>query len=34
MIIYDAFQGVRHKIQAFEMFLTKYPEYQGKVRYS
>ncbi|KAI0339176.1 hypothetical protein BDW22DRAFT_1336814 [Trametopsis cervina] len=22
--------GVRHKILAFEMFLTKYPEYQGK----
>ncbi|THG96790.1 hypothetical protein EW026_g5099 [Hermanssonia centrifuga] len=26
----DEVQGVRHKIQAFEMFLTKYPEYQGK----
>lgn len=24
-------QGVRHKLQAFEAFLEKYPEYQGKV---
>ncbi|KAI0742614.1 glycosyltransferase family 20-domain-containing protein [Daedaleopsis nitida] len=27
----DVIQGVRHKIQAFEAFLDKYPEYQGKV---
>ncbi|OBZ75031.1 putative alpha,alpha-trehalose-phosphate synthase [UDP-forming] subunit [Grifola frondosa] len=27
----DEIQGVRHKIQAFEAFLDKYPEYQGKV---
>lgn len=27
-----SFQGVRHKILAFEMFLNKYPEYVGKVR--
>ncbi|KAI0752115.1 glycosyltransferase family 20-domain-containing protein [Fomes fomentarius] len=26
----DVIQGVRHKIQAFEAFLDKYPEYQGK----
>ena len=24
-------QGVRHKVQAFETFLDKHPEYQGKV---
>ena len=24
-------QGVRHKLQAFEMFLTKYPEFQRNV---
>ncbi|OSD03743.1 glycosyltransferase family 20 protein [Trametes coccinea BRFM310] len=27
----DVIQGVRHKILAFEAFLEKYPEYQGKV---
>ncbi|OSX56690.1 glycosyltransferase family 20 protein [Postia placenta MAD-698-R-SB12] len=27
----DGIQGVRHKIQAFEAFLDKYPEFQGKV---
>ncbi|TFK37501.1 alpha,alpha-trehalose-phosphate synthase [Crucibulum laeve] len=27
----DEVQGVRHKIQAFEAFLDKYPEFQGKV---
>ncbi|RXW13018.1 hypothetical protein EST38_g12836 [Candolleomyces aberdarensis] len=27
----DEIQGVRHKIQAFETFLDKYPEWQGKV---
>lgn len=27
----DNIQGVRQKIQAFETFLDKYPEYQGKV---
>ncbi|RPD60848.1 hypothetical protein L227DRAFT_547270 [Lentinus tigrinus ALCF2SS1-6] len=27
----DVIQGVRSKIQAFEAFLDKYPEYQGKV---
>ena len=27
----DSVQGVRLKIQAFEAFLDKYPEYQGKV---
>ncbi|KAJ8489164.1 hypothetical protein ONZ45_g13684 [Pleurotus djamor] len=27
----DEIQGVRHKIQAFEMFLEKYPEFQQKV---
>ena len=27
----DEVQGVRHKIAAFEEFLSKYPEYQGKV---
>ena len=27
----DVIQGVRHKISAFESFLDKYPEYQGKV---
>ncbi|KAI0370930.1 hypothetical protein BV20DRAFT_966016 [Pilatotrama ljubarskyi] len=27
----DVIQGVRQKIQAFEAFLDKYPEYQGKV---
>ena len=27
----DVIQGVRHKIQAFEAFLDKYPEYQGQV---
>ena len=27
----DVIQGVRNKIQAFEAFLDKYPEYQGKV---
>ncbi|KAI0789217.1 glycosyltransferase family 20 protein [Abortiporus biennis] len=27
----DEIQGVRYKIQAFEAFLDKYPEYQGKV---
>lgn len=27
----DEVQGVRHKIAAFEEFLTKFPEYQGKV---
>lgn len=27
----DEVQGVRLKIQAFAMFLEKYPEYQGKV---
>ncbi|KAF8636145.1 hypothetical protein AX17_003758 [Amanita inopinata Kibby_2008] len=27
----DEIQGVRHKILAFEMFLDKHPEFQGKV---
>ncbi|KAG1750509.1 glycosyltransferase family 20 protein [Suillus paluster] len=27
----DEIQGVRHKLEAFELFLKKYPEYQGKV---
>lgn len=27
----DEVQGVRHKIQAFERFLEKYKDYQGKV---
>ncbi|EKM52411.1 glycosyltransferase family 20 protein [Phanerochaete carnosa HHB-10118-sp] len=27
----DEIQGVRHKILAFEQFLTRHPEYQGKV---
>ncbi|KAG0698556.1 glycosyltransferase family 20 protein [Suillus ampliporus] len=27
----DEIQGVRHKLEAFEHFLKKYPEYQGKV---
>ncbi|GBE87033.1 Putative alpha,alpha-trehalose-phosphate synthase [UDP-forming] 100 kDa [Sparassis crispa] len=27
----DEIQGVRHKMQAFEAFLDKYPDYQGKV---
>jgi hypothetical protein len=27
----DQVQGVRHKIQAFEYFLDKYPHFQGKV---
>lgn len=27
----DEVQGVRHKIQAFERFLERYPEFQGKV---
>ncbi|KAI0072180.1 glycosyltransferase family 20 protein [Panus rudis PR-1116 ss-1] len=27
----DEIQGVRHKIQAFEVFLDKHPEYVGKV---
>lgn len=27
----DEIQGVRHKIQAFETFLEKYPEYLGKI---
>jgi len=27
-------QGVRHKLEAFEQFLKKYPEYQGKVTIS
>ncbi|KIL62946.1 glycosyltransferase family 20 protein [Amanita muscaria Koide BX008] len=27
----DEIQGVRHKIQAFETFLDKHPEFQGKV---
>ncbi|TFK27244.1 hypothetical protein FA15DRAFT_666537 [Coprinopsis marcescibilis] len=27
----DEIQGVRHKIQAFEAFLDKFPEWQGKV---
>ncbi|KAG1875860.1 glycosyltransferase family 20-domain-containing protein [Suillus tomentosus] len=27
----DEIQGVRHKLEAFELFLKKWPEYQGKV---
>lgn len=27
----DEIQGVRHKIQAFETFLEKHPEYLGKI---
>lgn len=27
----DEVQGVRHKLLAFEAFLEKYPEFQGKV---
>lgn len=27
----DEVQGVRHKIQAFERFLERYTEFQGKV---
>lgn len=27
----DEVQGVRHKLNAFESFLIKYPEFQGKV---
>ncbi|KAF5329393.1 hypothetical protein D9619_009236 [Psilocybe cf. subviscida] len=27
----DEIQGVRHKLDAFELFLTRNPEYQGKV---
>lgn len=27
----DSIQGVRQKIQAFQMFLDKYPEFQQKV---
>ena len=27
----DEIQGVRHKIRAFEAFLERYPEFQGKV---
>ncbi|EMD35057.1 glycosyltransferase family 20 protein [Gelatoporia subvermispora B] len=27
----DGIQGVRQKLQAFEAFLDKYPEYQGKI---
>lgn len=26
----DEIQGVRHKIRSFEVFLEKYPEFQGK----
>lgn len=27
----DEIQGVKHKLEAFELFLKKWPEYQGKV---
>lgn len=27
----DEIQGVRHKIKAFEYFLERHPEFQGKV---
>ena len=30
-ILTRIFQGVRNKVQAFEQFLVKHPEYQGKV---
>lgn len=30
----DEIQGVRHKLEAFELFLKKWPEYQGKVPFS
>jgi trehalose 6-phosphate synthase/phosphatase len=30
----DEVQGVRHKIQAFERFLERYPEFQGKVHHT
>jgi trehalose-6-phosphate synthase len=30
----DEIQGVKHKLEAFELFLKKWPEYQGKVCFS